>query len=161
MQASRNVFSAIRKINVSKFAALIKAYASADSTPRYSVDLRTATVSKSELSNGDRVIEIEDKEKETIQVLFEDPNEFKKWGLVFAESRKDNAELRKSQIIEPLREKMHRDRLRKSENDIDKRIKDQKEERAKLRSKNKRVYLGRFVEEVEPSVKWSEEAKKA
>ena len=58
------------------------------------MDLRTVTVSKSQLSNGDRVIEIEDKENEVIQVLFEDPDEFKKWGVVFAESVKNNDELR-------------------------------------------------------------------
>ena len=48
---------------------------------------------------------------------------------------------------------MHTERMRKSDYDLDKRIKDQKEEKAKLRSKNKRVYLGRFLDgdDLEPN----------
>lgn len=53
------------------------------------------------------------------------------------------------------------ERQRKSEVDLDRMRKDQKAEKAKIRGKNKRVYLGRFVGNSDPATSWSEEAKKA
>ena len=73
------------------------------------VDLRNTSVSRGKLANGDRYIEITDNE-EVIQVLFEDPDEFRKWGIIFVESIKKDDDLRQSQIIEPLRDKMHKER---------------------------------------------------
>ena len=68
----------------------------ADSNPRYFVDLRQANVSRGKRSNGDRYIEIQDRNNEIVQVAFEDPDEFKKWGIVFVESIKSDEVLRQS-----------------------------------------------------------------
>ena len=84
-------------------------YDVADTSPRYFVDLRTASVSRGKRPNGDRYVEIQDRNDEVVQVSFEDPDEFKKWGLVFVESIKTDDMLRQSQIIEPLREKMEKE----------------------------------------------------
>ena len=45
-------------------------------------------------ANGDRYIEIQDRNDEIVQVAFEDPEEFKKWGIVFVESLKSDEILR-------------------------------------------------------------------
>ena len=65
-----------------------------DANPRYFVDLRTATVTRGKRANGDRYIEIQDRNDEIVQVAFEDPEEFKKWGIVFVESLKSDEILR-------------------------------------------------------------------
>ena len=45
-----------------------------------------------------------------MQVSFSNDEKFKEWGLVFVESIKSDEALRQSQIIEPLREKLEKDR---------------------------------------------------
>jgi hypothetical protein len=71
---------------------------------------------------------------------------FQKWGLVFVESIKGDEALRQSQIIEPLREKLEKDRQMNEASEMESRISTMKAERAEYRRVSKTVYMGKFLE---------------
>ena len=65
--------------------------------------------------------------------------------MVFVESIKSDDMLRQTQILEPLREKIEKDRQMNETTELESRISTMKAERAEYRLVNKTVYLGQFL----------------
>ena len=59
-------------------------------------------MSRGRRDNGDFFIQITAPNQTVIKVAFKTKEEFEKWGLVFVESIKSDAELRRLQVLEPL-----------------------------------------------------------
>lgn len=143
MHQLRNVSSATKKTSVSLATSLINTNAE-DANPRYFVDLRTAQVSRGKRANGDRYIEIQDRNDEIVQVAFEDAEDFKRWGIIFVESIKSDEILRQAQIIDPLRAKLAKQKQIDEATELESRLSIVKTERRETIRVSKQVYLGCF-----------------
>ena len=66
------------------------------------MDLRNSKVNRGTRDNGEYFLQITAPQDEIVKVSFTSKQEFEKWGLVFVESIKSDAELRRLQVLEPL-----------------------------------------------------------